>query len=109
MNGHYQLKDRAVTALAFAAQPAPTDLQALQMADAVSQLTVAEPEAVVPVMQALANQLNVAVLDAQMSSLGSALAASQAFVGAGSRTSRTTRRATGGGGSAGTWTARRRS
>ncbi len=48
VDGHYGLKDRAVTALAFADRPAPTDLQSLQMADAVSHLGRVEPKAVVP-------------------------------------------------------------
>jgi hypothetical protein len=48
VDGHYGLKDRAVTALAFADGPAPTDLQALQMADAVAHLGRVEPKAVVP-------------------------------------------------------------
>jgi hypothetical protein len=45
---HYGLKDRAVTALAFASTPA-TDLHALQLADAAGQLAKVEPKAVVPV------------------------------------------------------------
>jgi hypothetical protein len=48
VDGHYGLKDRAVTALAFAEQPAPTELQSLQMADAVVHLHRVEPGAVVP-------------------------------------------------------------
>ena len=48
VDGHYGLKDRAVTALAFADRPNPTDLQALQMADAAAHLAKVAPEAVVP-------------------------------------------------------------
>ena len=45
---HYGLKDRAVTALAFADRPNPTDLQSLQMADAADHLAKVAPKAVVP-------------------------------------------------------------
>jgi hypothetical protein len=48
VDGHYGLKDRAVTALAFAGQPEPTDLQELQLADAMTHLGRVEPRAVVP-------------------------------------------------------------
>jgi hypothetical protein len=48
VDGHYGLKDRAVTALAFADRTHPTDLQALQMADAVTHLGRIAPPAVVP-------------------------------------------------------------
>jgi hypothetical protein len=48
VDGHYGLKDRAVTALAFAEHPTPTDLQSLQMADAITHLGRVEPKAVVP-------------------------------------------------------------
>jgi hypothetical protein len=48
VDGHYGLKDRAVTALAFAEQPAPTDMQTLAMADAMDHLRRVEPKAVVP-------------------------------------------------------------
>jgi hypothetical protein len=48
IDGHYDLKDRAVSALAFAEQAAPTELQTLQMADAVAHLNRVEPKAVVP-------------------------------------------------------------
>jgi hypothetical protein len=48
VDGHYQLKDRTVTALAFADQPAPTDVHTLQMADAVNHLGTVEPKAVAP-------------------------------------------------------------
>jgi hypothetical protein len=48
VDGHYGLKDRAVTALAFAEQPTPTDLQVLQMTDAMDHLGRVEPKAVVP-------------------------------------------------------------
>src|SRR5579883_759716 len=49
VDGHYRLKDRAVTALAFADQPAPTDLHRLQVADAMTHLGAVEPKAVVPI------------------------------------------------------------
>lgn len=48
VDGHYGLKDRTVSALAFADQSAPTELHGLQMADAVSHLGSVEPKAVVP-------------------------------------------------------------
>ncbi len=47
IDSHYGLKDRTVTALAFANQPA-TDLHALQLSDAMSHLGSVEPKAVVP-------------------------------------------------------------
>jgi hypothetical protein len=46
---HYSLKDRAVTALDFARRPEHTDLQTLQIGDAVEHLRRVEPRAVVPV------------------------------------------------------------
>lgn len=49
VDGHYGLKDRAVTALAFVDQPAQTDLHRLQVADAVTHLGTVEPKAVVPI------------------------------------------------------------
>jgi hypothetical protein len=45
---HYELKDRTVTALAFAQQPVVSDLHALQMADAMSRLGTIEAGAVAP-------------------------------------------------------------
>lgn len=45
---HYRLKDRTVTALAFAHQAAPTDLQTLQFADTMDHLYGLEPQAVAP-------------------------------------------------------------
>jgi hypothetical protein len=45
---HYQLKDRTITALAFAHQPVPTDLQNLQFDDAMDHLRTFEPKAVAP-------------------------------------------------------------
>ncbi|HEX4590215.1 MAG TPA: hypothetical protein VH120_09830, partial [Gemmataceae bacterium] len=48
VDGHYQLKDRTVTALAFADRPAPSEVHALQLADAVSHLKTVEPKAVAP-------------------------------------------------------------
>jgi hypothetical protein len=48
VDGHYGLKDRTVTALAFADQPAPTELHGLQMADAVTHLGSIQPKAVAP-------------------------------------------------------------
>src|SRR5581483_1139277 len=38
VDGHYGLKDRAVTALAFSALPAPTELQAVAVSDALGHL-----------------------------------------------------------------------
>src|SRR2546423_281591 len=49
VDGHYGLKDRAVTALAFADPPDPTDLHRLQLDDAMTHLRRVEPKAVVPV------------------------------------------------------------
>jgi hypothetical protein len=48
VDGHYQLKDRTVTALAFAERPTPSEVHSLQMADAVSHLKTVEPKAVAP-------------------------------------------------------------
>ncbi|OWK36954.1 hypothetical protein [Fimbriiglobus ruber] len=48
VDGHYGLKDRSVTALAFAEQPTPSDLHALQLADAASHLGTVAPKSVVP-------------------------------------------------------------
>ena len=48
VDAHYGLKDRTVTALAFASQPAPSELQTIQMADALGHLNKIRPEAVVP-------------------------------------------------------------
>lgn len=48
VDGHYQLKDRTVTALAFAEQPAGTEWHALQIDDAMAHLGTVEPKAVVP-------------------------------------------------------------
>jgi hypothetical protein len=48
VDAHYGLKDRSVTALAFAAQPAPSELQSIQMSDALAHLNSIQPELVVP-------------------------------------------------------------
>ena len=48
VDGHYGLKDRAVTALAFSGEQAPTELQSLQMTEAESHLAKVVPKAVVP-------------------------------------------------------------
>ncbi len=48
IDGHYHLKDRTVTALAFADRPTPTDLHTLQLTDAAAHLDTVEPRAVVP-------------------------------------------------------------
>ncbi|MDB5311147.1 MAG: hypothetical protein JWO38_5349 [Gemmataceae bacterium] len=48
VDAHYGLKDRTVTALAFATVPAPSALQDLQFADAAAHLGTVEPKAVVP-------------------------------------------------------------
>lgn len=45
---HYGLKDRTVTALAFAQQNAGGDLHELQFSDAMAHLKTVEPKAVVP-------------------------------------------------------------
>lgn len=48
VDAHYGLKDRAVTALAFASQPAPTELQSIQIGEALSHLGTIKADAVVP-------------------------------------------------------------
>ena len=48
VDGHYGLKDRAVTALAFADQSTPTEWHTLQIDDAMTHLGSVEPKAVVP-------------------------------------------------------------
>ena len=48
VDGHYRLKDRSVTALAFSQQTAPTELQAVQIGDAIGHMRTVEPKAVVP-------------------------------------------------------------
>lgn len=45
---HYELKDRTLTALAFATEERPSEFQQLQIADAVQRLQVLDPRAVVP-------------------------------------------------------------
>ena len=45
---HYGLKDRTVTALAFATTTTPSAFQDLQFADATAHLTTLDPKAVVP-------------------------------------------------------------
>ena len=45
---HYGLKDRSVTALAFAGLPAPTEMQSIAVADALGHLKTVEPKSVVP-------------------------------------------------------------
>jgi hypothetical protein len=49
VDARYGLKDRAVTALAFADLPAPTELQSLQIADAMDHLRRANAAEVVPI------------------------------------------------------------
>ena len=48
IDAHYGLKDRAVTALAFAGEAAPSELQGLQYTEAMAQLDAVEPKRVVP-------------------------------------------------------------
>lgn len=48
VDSHYRLKDRTVTALAFANQGTPTELHSLQLTDALSHLETMEPKAVAP-------------------------------------------------------------
>jgi hypothetical protein len=48
VDGHYQLKDRSVTALEFLRKPEHTELHDLQIADTVEHLNRVEPERVVP-------------------------------------------------------------
>ena len=49
VDGHYGLKDRTVTALAFADEAHKSGLHALQMTEAVSHLGSVEPKAVAPI------------------------------------------------------------
>jgi hypothetical protein len=51
VDGHYDLKDRTVTALAFAETAAPSELQALQMKEAMEHLKTVEPKSVVPLRE----------------------------------------------------------
>jgi hypothetical protein len=48
VDAHYGLKDRTVTALAFAGHAAPTDLHTAQIGDALAHLRAVQPKAVVP-------------------------------------------------------------
>jgi hypothetical protein len=48
VDGHYGLKDRSVTALAFADQTNPTEWHSLQIEDAMAHFGTVEPKAVVP-------------------------------------------------------------
>lgn len=48
VDAHYQLKDRAATALAFLAKSSNTDLHRLQIHDAAEHLARVEPQQVVP-------------------------------------------------------------
>jgi hypothetical protein len=48
VDAHYGLKDRAVTALAFAQQNSTTELHQMQIADAIGHLNAVQPKAVVP-------------------------------------------------------------
>jgi len=48
VDGHYQLKDRSVTALEFLHKPEHTELHDLQIADTVEHLNRVEPQKVVP-------------------------------------------------------------
>jgi hypothetical protein len=48
VDGHYALKDRTVTALAFANEPSPSDLAQLQFSDAMDHLGTVEPGTVAP-------------------------------------------------------------
>jgi hypothetical protein len=47
VDGHYDLKDRTVSALAFANQPSKGDLHSLQIEDTMAHLKTVEPNAVV--------------------------------------------------------------
>jgi hypothetical protein len=49
VDSHYQLKDRATTALAFLAKPVVTKFQELQIEDAARHLAGVQPSAVAPV------------------------------------------------------------
>lgn len=46
---HYGLKDRTLTALAFAAEQCPSEFQQLQIADAIKRLHELDPRVVVPI------------------------------------------------------------
>ncbi len=62
VDAHYGLKDRAVTALAFANQNAPTELQTIQMSEALGHLGTVQPEAVVPLRSSRAWPVGIAGL-----------------------------------------------
>jgi hypothetical protein len=57
---HYDLKDRTVTALAFANDESPTELTSLQFADAMEHLRTVEPKVVEPLRAPRAWPLSVA-------------------------------------------------
>jgi hypothetical protein len=78
---HYALKDRTVTALAFAEQPAPTDLQQLQLNDALARLDAVEPKAVAPLRTPRAWPLAVAAVAAAIALLAWPLAQQEADAG----------------------------
>jgi hypothetical protein len=48
IDSHYELKDRTITALAFADRGGLTDLHSMQITDALSRLDAIEPKAVAP-------------------------------------------------------------
>ena len=52
VDAHYRFKDRSATALEFTANPQPTELQSLQIADALTHLHGIEPRQVVPHFEA---------------------------------------------------------
>lgn len=75
VDAHYGLKDRAVTALAFASQPAPSDLQTIQINDALGHLSTVKPEAVVPIRAPRAWPVALASLAAAVAVLALSVAA----------------------------------
>lgn len=81
VDGHYRLKDRAVTALAFADHPAPTDLHKLQVADAMTHLQWVEPKAVVPIRAPRALPVGLAAMAAAALALFIPFAAREAEAG----------------------------
>ena len=82
VDAHYLLKDRTVTALAFAQESAPTDLHTLQFADAMDHIRKVEPKAVAPLKLPRAWPLFLTTVLTAMVVLAWPVAAPQAEAGA---------------------------
>ena len=81
VDAHYGLKDRAVTALAFASQSAPSDLHAIQINDALGHLGSVQAEAVVPLRAPRAWPVALAALAAAVAALAWPLATRESEAG----------------------------